>query len=57
MNNLKGIADNYPAYVDKIKTDEEKLEYFKYNYDDVTANLSKFIGTGINILGGATKLI
>jgi hypothetical protein len=57
MDNLKGIADNYPAYVDKIKTDEEKLEYFKYNYDDVTANLSKFIGTGINILGGATKLI
>ena len=57
MNNLKGIADNYPAYVDKIKTDEEKLEYFKYNYDDVTANLSKFIGTGINIVGGATKLI
>lgn len=57
MDNLKGIADNYPTYVDKIKTDEEKLEYFKYNYDDVTANLSKFIGTGINILGGGTKLI
>jgi hypothetical protein len=54
---LKGVYDNFPNYIDKIKSDEEKLEYFKYNYDDVTANMARLVGTGINILGGTTKIL
>jgi len=57
VESLKGVYDNFPKYIDKIKSDGEKLEYFKYNYDDVTANMSRLVGTGINILGGTTKIL
>jgi hypothetical protein len=55
--NLNGIYNNFPNYIDKIKTAEEKLEYFKYNYDDVTSNIQAFIGTSLNIIGGAGKML
>jgi hypothetical protein len=57
LESLKGVYDNFPKYIDKIKSDEEKLEYFKYNYDDVTANMQKLIGTSLNIVGGTGKIL
>jgi hypothetical protein len=57
VESLKGVYDNFPKYIDKIKSDEEKLEYFKYNYDDVTANMQRLIGTSLNIVGGTGKIL
>jgi hypothetical protein len=57
LESLKGVYDNFPKYIDKIKSDEEKLEYFKYNYEDVTANLSRLAGTSLNIVGGTGKIL
>ena len=57
VESLKGVYDNFPNYIDKIKSDEEKLEYFKYNYDDVTANMQRLIGTSLNIVGGTGKIL
>lgn len=57
VERLKGVYDNFPKYIDKIKSDEEKLEYFKYNYDDVTANMQRLIGTSLNIVGGTGKIL
>ena len=57
QENLEGIAANFPKYIDKIKTDEEKLEYFKYNYNDVENSISSLVGTTVSLLGGATKII
>ena len=57
VESLKGVYDNFPKYIDKIKKDEEKLEYFKYNYDDVTANMQRLIGTSLNIIGGTGKML
>ena len=54
---LEGIYENFPNYIDKIKSDEEKLEYFKYNYNDIESSISRFVGTSINILGGSAKII
>jgi hypothetical protein len=51
------IADNFPKYLDKIKEDDEKLSYFKYNYNDVENSIASVIGTTIGLAGGTAKMI
>lgn len=57
VDGLKYIQGNYDNYLKEAKTDNEKLELFKYNYDDFEKNANLLWNTTKNIVAGTTKLI
>lgn len=57
VNGLNYLAKNYDKYVDQAKTDEEKLELFKYNYNDFDKTRNLFYSSALNIMGGTLKLV
>lgn len=56
-DNLDHLAKNFDNYLNKATDDQQKLELFKYNYDDFQKNLNLLYGGVKNIVGGTTKLI
>jgi hypothetical protein len=56
QKNLLTMSKNYQKYLDKAKNDEEKLELFKYNYNDWEKSLSNIISGTKDIVAGSMKL-
>jgi hypothetical protein len=56
QKNLLKMSKNFQGYLDKANTDEEKLELFKYNYNDWEKSLSNIIGGTKDIVAGSVKL-
>lgn len=57
VEGLKYIESNYDNYLKDAKTDEEKLELFKYNYNDFEKNPTLLWNTAKNIVAGTTKIL
>jgi hypothetical protein len=53
---MNHIAKNYDKYVNEAKSDDEKLELFKYNYDNYDKSVDLMYGSVANIVGGSLKL-
>lgn len=53
--NLDYFSKDYNRLSKDLNSNEEKLNYFKYNYDDIEGNLKRLYSSGINILGGTLK--
>lgn len=56
LEGLNYLAKNYDNILEKANTDQEKLELFKYNYNDLEKNLDLFYSSSLNIIGGTLKL-
>ena len=54
---LNYLSENFENYLTKTRNDQEKLELFKYNYDDFEKSINLLYGSALNIEGGAIKLI
>lgn len=54
---LDHLSKNYDNLLKLANDDQEKLELFKYNYDDFEKSASLFYGGLKTIAGGATKLV
>ena len=54
---LKYLSENFDTYLKQTRSDQEKLELFKYNYDDFEKSMNLLYGSALNIEGGAIKLI
>ena len=57
VDGLKYIQGNFDNYLKEAKTDNEKLELFKYNYDDFEKNATLLWNTTKNIVAGTTKIL
>lgn len=57
VEGLNYIESNYDNYLKEAKTDEEKLELFKYNYNDFEKNPTLLWNTAKNIVAGTTKIL
>lgn len=53
---LEYLAKNFDNYLQKANSDQEKLELFKYNYNDFEKTTSLLINSTKNIVGGTVKL-
>ena len=54
---LSHLSKNYDSLLKEAKSDEEKIELFKYNYDNYDKSADLMYGSLANIVGGATKLL
>jgi hypothetical protein len=57
VEGLEFIGNNFENYLKDAKTDAEKLELFKYNYNDFEKNPTLLWNTAKNIVAGTTKLL
>lgn len=57
VEGLDFIGNNFENYLKDAKTDAEKLELFKYNYNDFEKNPTLLWNTAKNIVAGTTKLL
>lgn len=57
VDGLNYLAKNFDNYLKEAKTDGEKLELFKYNYDNYEKNSKLLYGSVMNIAGGSVKLL
>ena len=53
---LENINKDFPNVEKQLKTDTEKLDFYRLNYDDVEGNLKRFYASGLRVLGGALKI-
>lgn len=53
---LNNLAQNFEGILKEARNDEEKLELFKYNYNDYEKNASLIWNTTKNIVAGTTKI-
>ena len=56
VKSLKHLEENFDNILKEAKTDGEKLELFKYNYNDFEKFSSNLYTTSLGIIGGASKL-
>jgi hypothetical protein len=56
QKNLVTMSKNFDKYLSKANSDEEKLELFKYNYNDWEKSLSNIISGTKDIAAGSMKL-
>lgn len=54
---LKSIYDRFPNYINDLQTDQEKLDYFRYNYNDIENSIASTVGTLVKSGGGAFKIL
>lgn len=57
LDGLSWLQNNYDKLLNEAKTDSEKLELFKYNYDDLQKTPQLLWSTTKNIFAGTTKLL
>ena len=57
IDSLNWLKNNYDKLVQEAKTDNEKLELFKYNYNDFEKLPSLLDGSTKNIVGGTAKIL
>lgn len=57
VDGLKYLQENFDTFLKEAKTDEEKLELFKYNYNDFEKNWNLLSASTKNIFAGSTKLL
>ena len=53
---LENIYKDFPKVEKQLKTDTEKLDFYKLNYDDVEGNLKRLYASGLKVLGGTLKI-
>ena len=53
---LENIYKDFPKVEKQLKTDTEKLDFYKLNYDDVEGNLKRLYASGLKVVGGALKI-
>ena len=53
---LENIYKDFPKVEQQLKTDTEKLDFYKLNYDDVEGNLKRLYASGLKVLGGTLKI-
>lgn len=53
---LTHLSKNYDKFLKEARTDQEKLELFKYNYDNYDKSADLMYGSLANIVGGTLKL-
>ena len=56
IKGLEYLAKNFDNYLQKANTDQEKLELFKYNYNDFDKATSLLKNSAKYIVGGTVKL-
>jgi hypothetical protein len=56
IKGLEYLAKNFDNYLQKANTDQEKLELFKYNYNDFEKETSLLKNSAKYIVGGTVKL-
>jgi hypothetical protein len=57
LDGLKYLEDNFDNFLKEATTDQEKLELFKYNYNDFEKTGQLLWSTTKNIFAGTTKLL
>ena len=57
VDGLKYLEDNFDSFLKEANTDQEKLELFKYNYNDFEKTSKLLWTTTKNIFAGTTKLL
>lgn len=53
---LENIYKDFPNVEKQLKTDTEKLDFYRLNYDDVQGNLTRLYASGLKVVGGALKI-
>jgi|GEM_PF-2220325 len=57
VEQLDYLAENFDSFLKEAKTDDEKLELFKYNYNDWEKFFTNIWAGTKNIVGGSGKLL